>query len=268
MDIVVAAFLGLVIGSFLNVFIYRWPQIDEDLSDSADRTLGFLALPLSFCPQCRAPIKPWHNIPVVSYFVLRGRCGDCSARIPLQYPLVEALGGILLVWAVHVHGWGITAAAAVIFGATLLAISAIDIRSFLIADRLVIPLLWLGLLANIDAQFATLREAVAGAMAGYALIFLLRQGGFLLARKEVIGMGDAKLMAAVGAWLGYPAVPFVLFLGAVLGLLFALPRLALKGNRKRYRFISFGPFLSAAAAIMLFWGDDIRYGYLTMMGMA
>ena len=258
---------GLMLGSFLNVLVYRWPQIDESLSDKADRSMSFLALPLSFCPKCKAPIKPWHNIPVVSYLMLRGHCANCNTPISVQYPVVELLGALICLLSVHYYGLGSTAVAAVLFLCALLAIAAIDLRSFLIADRLVLPLIWLGLLVNIDAHFATLREAVLGAAVGYVLIFALRLGGFLLVRKEVIGMGDAKLLAAMGAWLGFQAIPFVLFFAAVLGILFAVPRIMLKGHRKRYRFISFGPFLSAAAAGMLFWGENVRYAYLTFIGL-
>ncbi len=266
-DIALSAVFGLVLGSFLNVFIYRWPQTAHaDLSDTADKSFVFLGLPLSFCPSCRAPIKPWHNIPILSYLVLRGRCASCSVAISVQYPVVEALGGLLVVMAVMQYGWSLTALAAVILMSSLLAVSVIDLKSFLIADQMIIPLTWAGLLVNVDAHFATLQEAVLGAATGYLLIAGLRLAGFWVAKKETIGLGDAKLLAALGAWLGYQTLPFILFMAALGGLAYAMVRFAVKGNRKRYHFLPFGLFLSLAGVVMLFWGDDIRYSYFRLMG--
>lgn len=267
MSLLLSLLLGLVWGSFLNVFAVRWPQTAAaGILPSADKGVGFLFFPLSHCPRCKAPIRPWHNVPVLSYLWLRGRCASCEGRIPLHYPLVELAAGLLAVTVVWRHGWGLTALAAMLFASALLAVSLIDARRFVIADGVVIPLAWLGLLLNLDSQFATLREAVLGAAGGYLFIWLVRLAGLALARKEVIGLGDAKLMAAAGAWLGYQSLPFVLFIASVLGMAYGGGRLAIKGNRKRHRFLPFGPFLSVAAVAMLFWGDEIRYQYLELVG--
>lgn len=267
MSLLLSLFLGLAWGSFLNVFAHRWPQTaGAEIVPGADKGIGFLFFPLSSCPRCGARIKPWHNVPVLSYLWLRGRCASCKAAIPVQYPLVELATGLLAMAVVARHGWGLTALAAMVFASALLALSLIDIRRFVIADRIVVPLVWVGLLANLDSQFATVREAVVGAALGYLFIYAVRQAGLLLTRKEMIGLGDAKLMAAAGAWLGYHSLPFVLFIGSVLGLAYGVARLAVKGYRKRYRFLSFGPFLSVGALAMLFWGDEIRYRYLELVG--
>ena len=260
-EFVAAALLGLLWGSFLNVVIYRLPQTDAaELGAGRGRSLAFLAWPLSFCPKCGAPIPPWRNIPVLSYLLLRGRAPCCNARISARYPLGEMLGAATIVWPLAHFGFGVDMALAALFLSFLLVASAIDLQRRYLLDLLTLPLMWLGLLANIDARFAVLPDAVLGAAGGYLGLWALGVVFSFALRKRAIGEGDFKLLAALGAWLGWRDLPFLLFLASLLGVGFAALSFVLR--RRRRRWIPFGPFLSLAGALMLFYGDDLIFAYL------
>ena len=258
--------LGLLLGSFLNVVIHRLPQTRAaGLRADARHSLAFLAWPMSFCPHCQTPIPPWRNVPLLSYALLRGRAACCGARIPPQYPLVEA-GGALAVFAAFWHAATLTDALFIVaFLSLLLAAAAIDLRRYCLLDILTLPLLWLGLLANLDGRFALLPNAVLGAAGGYVGLAAFAVVVSFAIKKEAMGMGDFKLFAALGAWLGWQALPFTLFLAALLGLLFAAAHRLLRGRGRGRRF-AFGPCLALAGAVFLLWGQELSVAYWRFVG--
>jgi leader peptidase (prepilin peptidase)/N-methyltransferase len=259
-----ALILGMMIGSFLNVVIHRLPRmVEQDWLTQCAWAKGEelppaprynLAHPASQCPACQSPIR-WHqNIPVLSWLLLRGRCAACQAPISPRYPVVEAATGLL--FAYTAWRWGLSPQTLTAWGllAALLALAAIDLDTFLLPDDLTLPLLWAGLLVNIWGVFAPLEQAVVGAIAGYLSLWLVFQLFKLLTGKEGMGYGDFKLLAALGAWLGWKMLlPIVLaasFLGAVAGI-----SLILLGRQGRERPIPFGPWLALGGVLALFWGE-------------
>lgn len=258
----VAAAVGLIGGSFLNVVVHRLPiMLDRHWRDDALVTLSLhapardafnLARPRSHCPTCRATIHAADNIPVLSYLLLRGRCRHCAAPIPMRYPLVELAGAGLLVGAMAV--WGVTwlAAAYFVFLMVLLALALIDFDRLLLPDQLTMPLLWAGLAtAAIFEGRPTPTDAVFGAVAGYVVLWLFYWGHKLLTRREGMGYGDFKLLAALGAWLGWQAILPIILVSCSAGILYAGIGL-LRGKATRATPIPFGPFLCLGGAGALF----------------
>lgn len=255
--IVVVFLFGLLWGSFLNVVIYRLPQIDiAGLRHRTPYRLRFLAFPLSFCPHCKAPIKPWHNIPLLSFLLLRGKSRCCRQPIGWSYPLVELSGGGIFLATLWFSTNWVDALFVAAFLSLLFVNAVIDWRRLYLLDVLTYPLLWLGLLANIDARFALLSDAVLGAVGGYVVLLLLSAALSGILGRRAVGMGDYKLVAALGAWLGWQALPMLIFLAALIGIALAVLR-----RFWRRRHIPFGPALSIAAALMLFFGGDIMLAY-------
>ena len=260
-EFIAAGAFGLLWGSFLNVVVYRLPQTDAaDLGAGRGRSLAFLAWPPSFCPRCGASIPFWRNIPVLSYLLLLGRAPCCGARITFRYPLGEILGAGTVLWPMSHFGLGVDAALAAIFLSFLLVASAIDLQRRYLLDLLTLPLVWLGLLANVDSRFTLLPDAVLGAAGGYIGLWALGGIFSFVLRKKAIGEGDFKLVAALGAWLGWRDLPFLLFLASLLGVAAALA--AFVTRRRRRKWLPFGPFLSLSGALMLFYGDEIVFAYL------
>ena len=261
LEFVAAALIGLLWGSFLNVVVYRLPQTDAaELGARRGRSLAFLAWPPSFCPKCQTAIPPWRNIPVLSYLLLRGKAPCCNSPISPRYPFGEIVGACTILWPLAHFGFGIDMALAWIFLSFLLVASAIDLQRRYLLDLLTLPLMWIGLLANIDARFAVLTDAVLGAAGGYLGLWALGVVFSFALRRRAIGEGDFKLLAALGAWLGWRDLPFLLFLASLLGVCWAA--MAFVFRRRRRRWIPFGPFLSLAGALMLFYGDDLIFAYL------
>ncbi len=270
--------LGLLVGSFLNVVIYRLPLMMErewraqcaELFDQPVPAAGQPALslwgPRSQCPQCGHLITAIENIPLLSYVLQRGRCAHCHAAIGIQYPLVEALSGCLAGIVAWKFGFGWPTAAALVFTWTLLAASAIDFRHQLLPDDLVLPLLWLGLLAALSGLFADLPSAVIGAMAGYLSLWSVYQLFRLLTGKEGMGHGDFKLLAALGAWVGWQSLVAIVILSSLVGAVFGLALVLFRG-RDRQVPMPFGPFLAAAGWIVLLWGEAINRAYLQWLGL-
>ncbi|MDZ7751207.1 MAG: A24 family peptidase [Gammaproteobacteria bacterium] len=267
--------LGLVAGSFLNVVIHRLPvmmerdwrrqcrDLEEEEAGTAheEQDTFNLMVPRSRCPACGHPIGALENIPLLSYLLLRGRCRACGTPISLRYPLVELLGGVLAVAVVWQFGVTWAAAAAIVLSWSLLALTFIDLDTMLLPDQITLPLLWLGLLVNLNDTFAALGNAVVGAVAGYGLLWLVYHGFRLITGKEGMGYGDFKLLAMLGAWLGWQVLPLVILLSSVVG---AVTGIALIVARRRQRSqpLPFGPFLAAAGWIALMWGEDIMDAYL------
>ncbi len=261
-----AGLLGLIVGSFLNVVIHRLPKMmhaqwaaqaaDFDGRTPAPQAPYNLWVPASQCPVCAAPIGMLQNIPVVSYLVLRGKCAHCASRISPRYPVVEALTGVLSLWVAVHFGWGLEAAGALVLVWFLVALSFIDADTSLLPDCITLPLLWLGLLLNLNAGFAPLRDAVIGACAGYLSLWLVYWAFKLATGREGMGYGDFKLLAALGAWLGWKMLlPIVLLSslsGAILGI--ALIILARHGRNVP---IPFGPYLAVAGFFTLLYGQPI-----------
>ena len=259
---------GLMVGSFLNVVILRLPKMLEiewrrdakeilaETSADLDGQQLSLSRPASRCPGCQAPLKPWHNVPVISWLALRGRCASCGMAISSQYPLVELLAAGLAALCAWRFGWSLQLAAALPLCWTLLALMVIDFRTKLLPDSLTQPLLWLGLLVNIPGLFTSLETAVLGAATGYGTFWLIFQLFRLLTGKEGMGFGDFKLLAALGAWLGWAALPMIVLISSVLGAASGILML-LSGRLARDNPMPFGPFLAMAGLLMLFWGEAI-----------
>lgn len=255
------ALLGLIVGSFLNVVIYRLPQmLERRWRDDARRQLSLsldevaprydLLLPPSSCPGCRRPIAAKDNIPLLSWLLLRGSARCCGWRIPWRYPLVELVGMLLFLlagWLIPV-GWEL--AGALLLLPWLLALAAIDARTWLLPDVLTLPLLWLGLGFNLCDTFVPLAQAVAGAMAGYLLLWCLLWGFKLLRGMDGLGYGDLKLLAALGAWLGWQALPHLLLIAAGGGVLATLIQRGITG-RSVTQPLAFGPWLALGGAVCL-----------------
>ena len=266
--------LGLLVGSFLNVVIYRlpimlersWQQeyrdyFGESSADTTPATRFNLMIPRSACPHCGHPISALENIPLVSWLWLRGRCRACQAPISARYPLVELLTGLAtacVAWHFN-PGWPLYGALGLTW--TLIALTFIDLDKMLLPDQLTLPLLWAGLLLNLIGGLAPLQDAVIGAIAGYLILWSLYWTFKLLTGKEGMGYGDFKLLAALGAWLGWQSLPLILILssmvGAVAGISLMLLRRHQQGNP-----IPFGPYLAMAGWIALLWGDAITRWYL------
>ena len=275
--------LGLVIGSFLNVVAYRLPiMLDRAWREELAAATGTppapgapqerfnLAVPASRCPSCRAPIRASQNIPVLSWLLLRGRCAACAAPISPRYPIVEAVTAILSVAVAWRFGPTTATAAALVLTWFLIALSLIDLDHKLLPDNLTLPLLWLGLLVALfepggEPVFVDLRASVIGAAAGYLSLWSVYQLFKLLTGKEGMGYGDFKLLAALGAWLGWQILPLVIVLSAAVGSIVGLS-LIMTGQRTRQAEIPFGPYLAGAGWIALLYGRDIIDLYLSFTG--
>ena len=270
----IALVLGLCIGSFLNVVIYRLPKImqrDWELQCAELRgeqppkqeTLT-LARPGSRCPACAHPITALQNIPVLSYLVLRGKCAACGARISPRYPLIEALSGLAGAYAAWHFGFGLAAFAAMSFLWCMIALTFIDFDTQLLPDSITLPLLWAGLLLNLGGTYTDLRTAVIGAVAGYLSLWCVYWGFRLATGKEGMGFGDFKLLAAIGAWLGWQMLPFVVLASSMVGAVVGIG-LMLFARHGRNVPIPFGPYLAAAGVIALFWGKPLTHAYLNLL---
>ena len=263
-----------MVGSFLNVVIHRLPKMLErgwqqqcaELSgqpptEHAERYN--LVVPRSACPHCGHKIGALENIPVVSYLLLRGKCKGCGARISPRYPIVEATCGLLSGFAAWHFGFGLAAAGALLFVWALLALTFIDFDTQLLPDNITLPLLWLGLLLNLDATYASLPNAVIGAIAGYLALWAVFWLFRLATGKEGMGYGDFKLLAAIGAWLGWQMLPLVILLSSLVGAVVGIA-LIVAARHGRNVPIPFGPYLAGGGLIALFWGSQLTHGYLQL----
>jgi leader peptidase (prepilin peptidase)/N-methyltransferase len=269
---VIAGLLGLVVGSFLNVVAYRLPVMMErawraqadELKDQpftppvavADGKRFDLWWPPSTCPGCGHGIAAQHNIPVVGFLWLKGRCASCGAKISPRYPIVEAFAAVLALAVASVFGASWQTVAALGFTWTLLALTLIDLDHKLLPDSLTLPLLWAGLLVNLPGTFAPLSSSVIGAAAGYLALWSVYWLFKLLTGKEGMGYGDFKLLAAIGAWVGWQLLPVVILLSAVVGSVVGIA-LIIFGGRSSQTAIPFGPYLAAAGFIALLWGERL-----------
>ncbi len=271
-----ALLVGLLIGSFLNVVIYRLPimllhdwqtQAREVLNlpaETSSKTFN-LILPNSSCPHCAHEIKPWENIPIVSYLFLRGKCSACKAPISPRYPLVELSCGLLSAYIAWHFGFTWQTGAMLVLTWGLLAMSLIDADHQILPDALVLPLLWLGLIVNQFGLFTTPADALWGAIAGYLSLWSVYWLFKLITGKEGMGYGDFKLLAMLGAWGGWQILPLTILLSSLVGAVLGLIILKLR-NAETSTPIPFGPYLAIAGWIALLWGDQITNSYLQIAG--
>ncbi len=286
-----ACLLGLVIGSFLNVVIYRLPLMLErrwraeaaEFAPPAEDATAVttivvetpltLSFPRSACPSCRTPIKARHNVPVFSWVLLRGRCASCGTPISLRYPLVELATGLTSAWVAWRFGFGAAAAAGLLLTWALIALTGIDLDHQLLPDDITLPLLWSGLLAAVvlgPSPGAPLpvapQDAIIGAVAGYGSLWLVFHAFRLITGKEGMGYGDFKLFAALGAWLGWRLLPLIILLAALTGAVLGILMITLRG-RDRAAPMPFGPYLAAAGWLAMMYGEPLVSGYRRLTGL-
>ncbi|MCU7906946.1 MAG: A24 family peptidase [Candidatus Thiodiazotropha sp. (ex Epidulcina cf. delphinae)] len=269
---------GLTVGSFLNVVILRLPKMMENqwrkdcdelrgaVNETAESQPYNLSQPASHCPKCNHKIRAWENIPVVSWLLLKGRCSHCHTRISPRYPIIEAVtGGMSLAVALH---FGLTWATLAALSLTwaLIALSMIDFDVQLLPDNITLPFLWLGLLLSLTTLFTDPRSAIIGAAAGYLSLWSVYQLFKRLTGKEGMGYGDFKLLAMLGAWLGWHYLPQIIMLSAMVGAVVGILLIVLRG-RDRNIPIPFGPYLAAAGWTSLMWGEQINQAYLRWSGL-
>ena len=269
-----ALILGLLIGSFLNVVIYRLPKMLErqwraecvaltgaSATPEQPEAPFNLVTPASTCPHCGHRIRPWENIPALSYLLLRGRCSQCRQRISVRYPIVEVVTGILSAALAWHFGPTPQLLAALVLTWGLIALTMIDADTQLLPDVLTLPLLWLGLLVNTQGLFTDLNSAVWGAAAGYLSLWTVYWLFKLITGKEGMGYGDFKLLAALGAWMGWQMLPLIILLSSLVGAVVGIAMIVALG-RDRQIPIPFGPYLATAGWIALLWGEPIVNAWL------
>jgi leader peptidase (prepilin peptidase)/N-methyltransferase len=263
--------LGLIIGSFLNVVIYRLPimmerewrkQCTELLNLSAPKPKDTLNLiqPRSRCPHCGHAITALENIPIISYVWQRGKCTACGHSISLRYPFIEGFSAILAIITAWHFGYGWPLIGALILTWTLLAASMIDFEHQLLPDDITLPFLWLGLLCNLFGLYTDIESSIIGAMAGYLTLWIVYWIFKLLTGKEGMGQGDFKLLGALGAWMGWQALPLILFISSLIGAVVGITLIILRDHDKNVP-IPFGPYLAAAGWLYLLWGNFLTENY-------
>ena len=262
--------IGLMVGSFLNVVIYRLPEMMKrnwlqqcaELHGKAIETLPTFNLitPRSACPHCGHKITALENIPIISYLALRGRCSQCQARISPRYPIVEAVTALMSGFVAWHFGYSLITIAVLIFVWSLIALAVIDLNTQLLPDDITLPLLWLGVLVNMNDGFTDLHSAIIGVMAGYLSLWSIYWCFKLITGKEGMGYGDFKLLAAIGAWLGWSMLPIVILFSSLVGAIAGVG-LIITAKLKKNIPIPFGPYLVGGALIALFWGEKLNRAY-------
>ncbi|MDD5057966.1 MAG: A24 family peptidase [Sideroxydans sp.] len=266
--------IGLLVGSFLNVVIHRLPKMmerewHEQCAELNEKTVEQapvynLIVPRSACPHCGHAISALENVPVLSYLFLRGKCAGCAAAISPRYPIVEAISGLLSAYAAWHFGFGMAGLSAIIFVWALIALTFIDFDTQLLPDSITLPLLWLGLLFNLNGAFTSLPNAVVGAVAGYLVLWSVYWLFKLVTGKEGMGYGDFKLLAAIGAWLGWQLLPLVILLSSLVGAVVGIALIVIAKHGRNIP-IPFGPYLAGGGLIALFWGQTLTQNYLQLL---
>lgn len=269
-----AGIIGLVVGSFLNVVIHRLPKMMEREWHAQCAELNGqtppptprynLLVPRSACPHCGHVITAIENIPVLSYLFLRGRCKGCGAAISPRYPVVETFSGILSAYAAWHFGFGPAGLAAIVFVWALITLTCIDFDTQLLPDDITLPLLWLGLLLNLNNVFTSLPNAVIGAVVGYLVLWGVYWAFRLTTGKEGMGFGDFKLLAAIGAWMGWTLLPLVILLSSLVGAVVGISLIVFTKHGRNIP-IPFGPYLAGGGLIALFWGQALTQNYLQLL---
>jgi leader peptidase (prepilin peptidase)/N-methyltransferase len=269
---------GLCVGSFLNVVAYRLPlmmerdwklqcheflELEQPKPEQALPSLN-LATPASTCPNCGHVLHFWENIPVISYLFLRAKCSSCATKISAQYPAVELLTGIASLVVAYKFGVTIQTLAALFFTWVLIALTVIDLKKQLLPDNMTLPLLWMGIFFSFFELFTDLKSSIIGAMAGYLILWSVYHLFKLLTKKEGMGFGDFKLLAALGAWAGFSYLPQIILLSSVVGSVAGITMMV-TGKTKQQQPIPFGPYLAIAGWIALLWGETINQTYLSFL---
>ena len=289
MTILFSLLLGLIIGSFLNVVIYRLPIMirkdwqkesyiiaSEFLQDTGEKDslrnkmisangIYNLALPSSHCPFCQARISYRHNIPIVGFLLLGGKCKDCQKKISIRYPMVEFLSALVTCLCFYQFSWSLTGASLVLLSCILICLACIDYESGLLPDSITIPSIWVGLMLNYFDTITPFEQAFWGAFFGYLIFWTVYQGFKLLTRKEGMGYGDFKMLAMLGAWLGIFSIPAIIMISSI-SCLIAVGLLWTRG-RDLSEPIRFGPFLAFASFAVIFWGEEINNFYLNSLSL-
>ncbi|MDU8607052.1 A24 family peptidase [Pseudomonas syringae group sp. 247E2] len=274
--VITCCLLGLIVGSFLNVVVYRLPKMMErDWKAQSREMLGLpaepdqpafnLNRPRSSCPHCAHKIRPRENLPLISYLLLRGKCSQCKAPISMRYPMVELTCAVLSAYVAWHFGFGWQAAAMLVLSWGLLAMSLIDADHQLLPDSLVLPLLWLGLIINAFGLFNSLNDALWGAVAGYLALWSVFWLFKLVTGKEGMGYGDFKLLAMLGAWGGWQILPLTILLSSLVGAVLGVIMMRVRGVESGTP-IPFGPYLAIAGWIALLWGGQITDSYMQFAG--
>ncbi len=268
--------LGLVVGSFLNVVIIRLPprlayqwqhsQATSDSSESTDKSPPGIVLGRSHCPTCNHVIRWWQNIPLLGFLILRGRCSSCQARISIRYPAIEAFTAAVTLAVMWRFGVSSVLVPALIFSWTLIALTFIDLDHFLLPDVMTLPLLWLGLLVNLAGGFCDIHSAVIGAVAGYLTLWIVYHLYRVITGRTGFGHGDFKLLAALGAWLGWQMLPLIILLASVVGAAVGISMIT-AGRLNSRQPLPFGPYLAGAGLIAMLFGRQLVNGYLQFTGL-
>jgi leader peptidase (prepilin peptidase)/N-methyltransferase len=271
----IGGIFGLLVGSFLNVVIFRYPVMMKhqwteqsrewlELEPLTDQQPPTLSKPASHCGQCKTPIRAWQNIPLISWLMLGGKCASCKTTISIRYPLVELLTGVLSAIVVYEFGFSLQSAFGLILTWVLVTLSFIDFDHKLLPDDIVIPTLWLGLGLSLMHVFANSSDAVVGAIIGYLVFWVVFQIFLRLTGKEGMGYGDFKLMALLGAWLGWPYLPQIILISTILGSIVGIVLMVSK-KASRELAIPFGPYIALAGWLAMIYGDEINRAYLSYM---
>ncbi|HEY8219992.1 MAG TPA: A24 family peptidase [Methylobacter sp.] len=273
-----AGIIGLLVGSFLNVVIYRLPIMMQrgwrkecmeylQISPEAVAEEPFnLVIPLSRCPSCNTPIKPYQNIPVISYIFLRGQCATCGCHISMRYPIIEAFTAISSLIVAWHFGYTPQAAFALLLTWSLIALTFIDIDHQLLPDSIILPMLWLGIFLSLFNVYTDAHASIIGAIAGYLALWSVFHLFKLATGKEGMGYGDFKLLALFGAWLGWQYLPVIILLSSLVGAVIGLGMVIFVKHDHNVP-IPFGPYLAAAGWIALLWGHDLNHLYLNTVGL-
>ena len=272
-----ALVLGLMVGSFLNVVIYRFPkQLQYHWTAQSFEWLNKepyteteppgIVSPPSHCGNCKTPIRAWQNIPIISFLLLGAKCANCKIVISWRYPLVELLTGVLCAVVVWRFGWTIQSAAGILLSWVLVSLSFIDFDHQLLPDEIVLPTLWLGLAMSLLPVFADTPQAIIGAITGYLAFWIVFQVFRLITGKEGMGYGDFKLLALLGAWFGWEYLPQIILISTVVGSVIGISLMVIKKADKELA-IPFGPYIALAGWIAMIWGADINRAYLSSLGL-
>ena len=277
--VAISLVFGLLVGSFLNVVIYRLPlmmqaewtqqcsellEIENPSKPSASESSFNLAVPNSHCPKCKHEISALENIPVFSWLFLGGKCRHCQASISARYPIMEAFTGLITALVVFQFGFTWLTLAVLFLSWSLIVLTMIDFDHQLLPDDITLPLLWLGLVVNSMGMITSLEEAVWGAIVGYAILWGVYWLFKLMTGKEGMGYGDFKLLAALGAWMGWQSLPVIILLSSCVGAVVGLGLIVFKGRDKNIP-IPFGPYLASAGFLALLWGDELTAFYYSLI---
>jgi len=272
--VITMALLGMCVGSFLNVVIYRLPKMmQQDWHEQCCELLEIknedgkeqqhinLIFPGSSCPACQHKITALENIPVLSYLYLKGRCRSCNVKISPQYPLIEILTGLTTAYITWHFGFSLQTLFAVLLTWALICLSVIDLEHSLLPDDITLPFMWLGLACNIFGVFTDITSSLIGAMLGYSILWLIFMGFKVITGKEGMGYGDFKLLALLGAWLGWQSLPLIILLSSIAASLIGIIMILFRGRDKSVAF-PYGPYLAIAGWITLLWGEELIGTYL------